>query len=178
MANFCSRCGARLDSSAKFCSSCGASVVSEPSEEQTIYDEDSIFPVKSEFSCPNCGSENIQSLPIIFQSGTSGSSSVMVADKFISVSKGMTMTNLARSIAPPTQKENNWWWTALSALLTLLLMDAGDGLLFLIFLCVTGYFLKENWDVYNYNNNVWPKLYDTWLHSYLCRRCGNIFVVR
>lgn len=128
------------------------------------------------FDCPNCGSENVQSLPIIFQSGTSGSNSITETGKIISVTKGSTMTNLARSVAPPTQKECNWWLTALPAFLAFIFLDSGETWLILLLLFWAGAQLKDNLDKKNYNEKVWPKEYDIWLHSYLCHRCGNIFV--
>lgn len=130
------------------------------------------------FNCPNCGSENVQSLSIIFQSGTSGSDSLTTTGKIISVTKGLTMTNLARSVAPPTKKKQSWWLTILFAFITLLVLDSNNTLFVLISIAFTGIFLKENLDVKKYNEKIWPAKYEIWLHSYLCHRCGNVFVVR
>ena len=134
--------------------------------------------MSSVFNCPNCQSENVQRCTVIYQSGISSGDSATIADKFVAVTKGLNMTALARSLAPPEKKENNWFWTIVCAFATFLFLDDGDGLMFLIFLCGTGWLLKGNWDTYNYNEKIWPMLYDTWLHSYFCHRCGNIFVVR
>lgn len=130
------------------------------------------------FNCPNCGSENVQSLPIIFQSGTSGSDSLTTTGKIISVTKGLTMTNLARSVAPPTKKKQSWWLTILFAFITLFVLDSNNTLFVLIGIAFTGIFLKENIDVKKYNEKIWSAKYEIWLHSYLCHRCGNVFVVR
>ena len=131
-----------------------------------------------DFRCPVCDSENVQRCAVIYQSGISSSNSATLADKFMAVTKGVNMTALAQSVAPPAKKENSWFWTIICAFVTYLFLDDGDGLLFLISLCVTGYLVKGNLEIYNYNEKVWPELYDTWLHSYLCHRCGNVFVIR
>lgn len=132
--------------------------------------------MNTHFDCPNCGSDNVQSLPIIFQSGTVGSNSITQTGQIISVTKGTNMSNLARSVAPPEQKECNWWVTAVLAALTFLLLDSNDGLLILLFLVGAGWSFKSNLDKKNYNEKVWPMKYNIWLNSYLCLRCGNIFV--
>lgn len=133
--------------------------------------------MNSTFTCPHCGSENVQSCPIIFQSGTSGSDAVTAADKFIAVTKGVTMTNLARSVAPPEKKETGWLATAFFAFLTWVFLDSKETWLIILLVILTGASFKENLDKKNYNEKVWPALYDTWLHSYLCHRCGNVFVI-
>ena len=128
-----------------------------------------------EFKCPYCHSENIQSCPIIYQSGTSGVNAVTAADKFIAITKGKTMTDLARSVAPPSQKETTWGWAVFFTFLAFICFD--EKLLFFGELIMAGYFIKQNLDIKEYNEKIFPELYNTWLHSYLCHRCGNIFVI-
>ena len=60
----------------------------------------------SDFRCPTCNSENIQRCAVIYQSGISSSNAATLADKFIAVTKGVNMTALAQSVAPPAKKEN------------------------------------------------------------------------
>lgn len=134
--------------------------------------------MNGDFRCPVCKSENVQRCSVIYQSGISSSNAATLADKFVAVTKGVNMTALAQSVAPPAKKEDSWFWTGLFACFAFLFWDNGNVGLFLFFLCVTGWFLKINFDTYNYNEKIWPTLYDTWLHSYLCHRCGNVFVLR
>lgn len=173
MTKFCSNCGARLNSSAEFCSNCGAKTNLASSD-----DSKSSYGGNVVFRCPVCDSENVQKCSVIYQSGISSSNAATLADKFVAVTKGVNMTALAQSVAPPAKKENSWFLTVVCALATLLFLDDDNKLMFLICLCGTGWFLKENLDTYNYNEKVWPDLYDTWLHTYLCHRCGNVFVIR
>ena len=132
----------------------------------------------SNFRCPVCDSENVQRCAVIYQSGISSSNAATLADKFVAVTKGVNMTALAQSVAPPAKKENSWFWTIMCALAALVFLDEGNGVIFFISLCFAGFFLKENLEIKNYNEKIWPELYDTWLHSYLCHRCGNVFVIR
>ena len=173
---FCTNCGAKLRDNAKFCVSCGKKVSDTPETSEKLSETTSVM--NAHFDCPNCGSENVQNLPIIFQSGTSGSNSITETGKIISVTRGSNMTNLARSVAPPRQKEYSWWLTALLAFLLFIFWDSGETWLILLLLFGTVAQFKDNFDKKNYNDKVWPAKYDTWLHSYLCHRCGNVFVVR
>ena len=130
----------------------------------------------SDFTCPNCHSENVQSLPIIYQSGTSGGDSVTQTGNIISVTKGVQMTNLARSVAPPTKKEASWGIVVFFGVLTFFALDSGSTVFLLCSAIVLAGGIYSNIEVSNYNEKVWPAEYDTWLHSYLCHRCGNVFV--
>lgn len=132
--------------------------------------------MQSVFLCPNCQSENVQKCSIIYQSGTSGSDSATVADKFIAVTKGATMTNLARELAPPQMKEISWGWVIFWAVCAFICLGEST-ILFLCGLMLCGFFLKDNLDKQNYNDKIFPVEYNLWLHSYFCHRCGNIFVV-
>lgn len=130
----------------------------------------------SDFTCPNCHSENVQSLPIIYQSGTSGGDSVTQTGNIISVTKGVQMTNLAKSVAPPTKKDESWGIVVILLAVAFFAWDSGIGWLLIgsAFFAIGG--IYNNIEASNYNNNTWPAEYDTWLHSYLCHHCGNVFV--
>ena len=88
---YCTKCGAKLNSDAMFCSNCG-NKISEVTDKSVStvsnvhFHEESVHfhgNISSGFCCPNCGSENVQSLPIIYQSGSSGTSAVTGATNFI-----------------------------------------------------------------------------------------------
>ena len=166
MSKYCSRCGTELNDDAIFCNRCGNKVAENHIE--TSYHH-------SDFACPRCHSENIQSLPIIYQSGSSGTNAITAADKFIAVTKGNTMTDLARSVAPPTKKEENWWPTFVFGALAYIGFENDSTILGLIggLLAVGGFY--SIYEIDNYNKNVFPVEYDNWQNSYLCHRCGNVF---
>lgn len=132
--------------------------------------------MNSDFTCPNCHSENIQSLPIIYQSGTSGGDSITQTGNIISVTKGVQMTNLAKSVAPPTKKETNWGIVAGLGVAAFFGMEENIGWLFWGSLFFGAGAVFSSFEASNYNEKTWPAEYDTWVHSYLCHRCGNIFV--
>ena len=166
MSKYCSQCGTELADNAVFCSNCGNPVAE--THNTSSHDH-------SSFVCPNCHSENIQSLPIIYQSGSSGSNSITTADKFIAVTKGKNMTDLARSVAPPSKKEEVWWPTILFGTLAFFMIDDGyttGGIICGLVAAIGLYSINE---VDNYNKNVFPAEYDNWQNSYLCHRCGSIF---
>jgi len=110
---FCSNCGNKFsevnDNITKILEVNNKSSVSNSVSNSNVHFHDESFHIhansRSDFCCPNCGSENVQSLPIIYQSGSSGTSSVTQTAQFIGISQGNTMTDLARSVAPPQQKE-------------------------------------------------------------------------
>ena len=189
---YCTRCGTKLNSDALFCSNCGNkfSEVNDNSNKilefnnkssvsnSNVHFHDESFHLhsnsRSDFCCPNCGSENVQSLPIIYQSGSSGTSSVTQTTQFIGISQGNTMTDLARSVAPPQQKEE----PAGCAICILL----GIGSLFLgifqaaiAFAVVAVIFYLPLAEVKKYNEEQFPIEYDNWKNSYLCHRCGTFF---
>lgn len=134
--------------------------------------------MNNEFRCPRCNSENIQSCQVIYQSGISSSNAATLADKFIAVTKGVNMTALASSVAPPEKKKEDWTWSIICIFVTYMFFDMENFFLFFIFLCITGFLIKSNIDIQNYNEKIYPELYETWQHSFFCHRCGNIFVMR
>lgn len=169
MSKYCSQCGIELADNAFFCSNCGNQVAETHNTSSHNH---------SSFACPNCHSENIQSLPIIYQSGSSGSNSITTADKFIAVTAGKNMTDLARSVAPPSKKEESWVPTILFGIFTFWGFDEGYTIMWLVCGVVTAILFFSVIEANNYNEKQFPIDYDNWQNSYLCHRCGNIFRIR
>lgn len=128
------------------------------------------------FICPHCHSENVQSLPIIYHSNTSAGDSITQTGKIFSITKGVQMTNLARAVAPPVEKDTNWGLTAFFAFMTFVFFDMGNGCFFMMCLIATGYLFYQNNEANHYNKKILPEKYNIWSHSYFCHRCRNIFV--
>ena len=180
---YCTKCGTKLNADAMFCSNCGNkfSEVGNKSAgnvSNVHFHEESVHihgNISSNFSCPNCGSENVQSLPIIYQSGSSGTSAITGATNFIAVTKGNTMTDLARSVAPPTQKEKD------SALFTCCVIAALICLFIGVIIGAIGFAVVAFiayipiHEAETYNKERFPIDYDNWRNSYLCHRCGTVF---
>lgn len=180
---YCTKCGTKLNSDAMFCGNCGNKISevtakSVSNVSNVHFHEESVHfhgNMSSSFCCPNCGSENVQSLPIIYQSGSSGTSAVTGATNFIAVTKGNTMTDLARSVAPPTQKEVDdsfFTWCIIIAIGSLFI-----GLIPVTVLCgvlaIIAYIPVSK--AKEYNEQQFPIEYDNWRNSYLCQRCGTVF---
>ena len=132
----------------------------------------------SRFCCPRCGSENVQNLQVIYQSGTSGSNLFTGVDKFFSTSNGRAMTELAKNVAPPTKKDTNWGWSIFLAIVAFVVWGSGNNFLIIVSLVFAGSSIDQSIQASDYNEKEWPKLYDTWTHSCLCHRCGAIFELR
>ena len=180
---YCTKCGAKLNSDAMFCGNCG-NKISEVTDKSVItvsnvhFHEESVHfhgNISSSFCCPNCGSENVQSLPIIYQSGSSGTSAVTGATNFIAVTKGNTMTDLARSVAPPQPKEVDD--TAFTWCIIIAIGSVFIGLIPVTVICLVLAIIL--WipvsKAKEYNEKQFPIEYDNWRNSYLCHRCGTVF---
>lgn len=147
-------------------------------------------PNMSKFCCPNCGSENIQKMQIVYQSGTGTRSSVTTYEN----RAGYTMesetneqhsTNLAASVAPPNKKETHFGFTIICGIVSAyfiyclfqhfswfdLIVGGIAGLL-----AFGGY--ESSMEVSAWNENEYPKLYEEWANSFICHKCGHRFVIR
>jgi hypothetical protein len=151
-------------------------------------------------SCPACGSDNTQRLSVIHMSGISQFSAVTngvawgrrAASFGHAWTKGVSQTELSTLVAPPPKK------TYRSGLLLLFLSPplaavAAEALLLLVqhvfgvtprydqlaTACFVGFeagaavlLLRA----LKFNKDLWPKLLLEWQMSFMCSRCGQIFV--
>lgn len=144
----------------------------------------------SKFRCPNCGSENIQKMQIVYQSGTGSRSSVTTYENHAgytveSETNEQSSTNLAASVAPPTKKETNFsFMIGCGIVSAYLIWDLFHG--FSWFELIVGgiagllaFAAYENsMEVSAWNENEYPKLYEEWTNSFICHKCGHRFVIR
>ena len=138
--------------------------------------------------CPHCNSDNCQRLEVAYQSGTSniqtrssgvgvgmgrGGIGVGVGN---SKTSGTSQTQLAQKASPPKKKRylpliiaffigwiiasdaglKHWIWLIL-------------GVAAVILSCYMGY------QAYRFNRETWPGLYQIWMESWICHKCGQIF---
>ena len=130
-----------------------------------------------EFKCPKCGSENIQKCELIYMNGTVSHSSTTTFGKYESTTEGQASTDLAQAVAPPAKESTSWIATVFFAFLAFLFFSDS----FIAGLVLGGIALllgKASADAEQYNTNVYPKEYQQWLHSYICYRCGNRFLIK
>jgi len=132
--------------------------------------------------CPNCGSDNTQRLEVIYDSGTSNINTTGVTSGVglarglgggaaVTKTSGVSRTTMAVKAAPPIKKK--WIFLALIAFVVLLVgISSGSigGILFGVGLAGGAGYLCYKMSIYN--NHVWPGLYQTWLRSWMCNKCG------
>lgn len=60
-----------------------------------------------EIRCPKCGSDNVQSVKMIYMQGTTDKASVSITNigEYVTATEGGSQTLLAQAIAPPSKKE-------------------------------------------------------------------------
>jgi len=143
------------------------------------------------YICPKCHSTNIQRLSIVYKEGRTDINIRSKDDSWTNNKEfkttGVQETELAKSIAPP--KRENY----IEAII-------GTGVLYVIALIVIAFLVPKElssltqniifWgitllfafllfcnlkDVYNYNK-IYPRKIDEWMHSWICKKCGHIFV--
>lgn len=132
--------------------------------------------------CPECGSENIKRLEVIYDEGTSNQSGLALlvgtGGEGAAVTAGRSKTQLAQKCSPPKKKGYESLILAiLLAVLCFCLMEAGAWLWF--FLPAVGvifsiFLATKTWE---FNKTSWPKLYDSWLKSWCCLKCGCFFQI-
>ena len=149
-------------------------------------------------SCTRCYSENVQSLKLIYETGTSNidttsSGTVVGAGSSVGyphsggffgaftsgTTKGTQQTQAAKQASPPAKKDLGgpvvaiglgiigviWFCNSLTPfplLIGLLLIGGG----------IAGLVQAIKW-----NNDQWPPLFQQWLRSFRCLKCGEVFAV-
>lgn len=143
----------------------------------------------SKFCCPNCGSENIQKMQIVYQSGTGTRTSVTTYENrngysVESETNEHSSTNLAASVAPPKQKETNYGFMLVCGIVSAyLIWDLFKGFSWfeLIVGALAGLFAFGAYETSvqnsNWNETEYPRLYEEWTNSFICHKCGHRFVI-
>lgn len=111
-------------------------------------------------------------------SGTFSHESKTTIGNYESTTTGQGSTDLAQAVAPPAEQETYWGAMIILGILAAIFFSNGDTLIGM----VLGLFAYGSFNVSNeaeeYNKKIYPKEYEKWLHSYICYRCGNRFVIR
>lgn len=130
------------------------------------------------FVCPNCHSENIQKCSIIYKSGThTHQSTTTINGNVEAETSGSGSTVLAQEVAPPVKKESSWGAMIVCAAIGFFCVseDILWGGVIGAVLAAACYF--ESQDADKFNNEEYPALYNQWLNTYICHRCGHKFTL-
>jgi hypothetical protein len=145
-----------------------------------------------ELKCPICNSENVQSLKVIFEMGTShvatiglGAMSGYHGGEMVFGSAGTHQSRAAQNAAPPKRKDLAGPMVAI--FLGVLFVPLGIGALvgdvyllaiialgFAILLLVCGSVAASQAN--KWNAEIYPELRQAWLNSFRCLKCGQVFV--
>lgn len=147
------------------------------------------------YSCPKCHSTNIQKLSVAYQEGHTEIEIHSKDDSWTNSKEykttGVQKTKLAESAAPP---QNQSYWEAIFALVGLYVIVSIIKWVVLNFLIPTGLkslaetigswgidllfiYLLYSWliKVHEYKK-IYPQKLDEWKRSWICKKCGHIFV--
>lgn len=143
----------------------------------------------SNLACPKCTSTEVRKLSLIYNEGlstihtqsTSVGSGVagggMAFGSASTHSVGRQQTALSKQAAPPDKKR--WLlWSAAAVFVGLISLGniTHPGLWTLIGLGITAMSVKFAVSGRRYNLDVHPGLYQKWEQSFMCNRCGEMFV--
>lgn len=135
--------------------------------------------------CPKCNSENTQRLEVVYDNGTNDINTQSHSSIFgfgrgglgfglgKTKTKGTSQSGLAQKSAPPAKKKIK---------LQIIIILIGSWFLmhptikFAVFgtiLVASGAFLI--YKKINYNKQTLPGLYQEWVNSWLCTKCGSVY---
>ena len=149
--------------------------------------------------CPACKSQNTQRLSTVHMSGLSQFSAVTGGIGWTGApaiggawTTGTSQTQLSAIAAPPPKKSyrNGLLLLFLSPLVAAIVAEVAFLIAQRVFgttliyeqLATISFFALEIGAialllrVFAFNKNIWPRLFREWQMSFLCRRCGQIFV--
>ena len=149
--------------------------------------------------CPACRSQHTQRLSMVHMSGLSQFSAVTGGIGWTGSpaiggawTTGTSQTQLSAIAAPPPKKSyrNGFLLLFLSPLLAAIVAEAafltaqrvfGTTLIYEHLATISFFGLEIGaitllLRVFAFNKNTWPKLFRQWQMSFLCRRCGRIFI--
>ncbi len=137
--------------------------------------------------CTKCQSDNVQSLSVIYESGTSqintrsrttgggigfgGGGLGGAVGGGRTTTSGTQQSHLAAKAAPPKKKPLSPAFIAVG--IGLILVMAGLPAVFLIIAVAIGIFL--GYRAWKYNKEEFPPKYEVWTRSWHCNKCGTIF---
>jgi len=146
--------------------------------------------IMSDFKCPKCGAENIQSYEVIYNSGrashTSTTDGVSVGSDWSvgrATTEGNSITNLAQTCAPPVREVYNGY--GIFIIYGIFASVLGAMLFFIhpaasvIGVCFPLYkWVKKVKRVNSENYSKYLQDYKQWQKLYYCSRCGNRFMIK
>ena len=155
-------------------------------------------PAQVQYSCPTCGSENTQRLSTVYMSGVSRFSAVTSGFGWAGGpaggsgrTEGTSQTQLSLFTSPPT-KRSYWPCVGLIAVSPLLSALAAEGIRRIsgraqltfrfedlatgsfFVLAVVAFLLLMK--AFRYNRRTLPMLLLRWNMSFICSRCGQVFI--
>lgn len=140
--------------------------------------------------CTKCESDNVQSLAVIYESGTQqinttsrtsgGGLGFGGGGLGVGVGGGRTKTSgtqqshLASKAAPPAKKT----FTTAGIIIFIGIVTATMNLPIIILLLAIGIGGFLGYRAFKYNKEEFPPKYEVWLQSWHCNKCGTIFSTR
>jgi len=143
-----------------------------------------------DLSCPSCAAVDVRRVSLVYREGTTmvdqrtGGAGVGLAGGRLGVgvfgsrTQGTNKTLLARDLAPPQAMKLSGWAT-IGVIAGLVLYFAGianlnAGIFFGVLLAVAS--ARYLWRQNQWNQTELPSLYNQWESSFMCSRCGVVFV--
>jgi hypothetical protein len=132
-------------------------------------------------NCPNCGSENTQTLLVIYESGTqdfnarSSSAGIFGGGSLgigggLTKTSGTTSTKFAQKAAPPSRKRLRW--AILVTLFVPMYLGSFATVLGYAVFAVCAYWI---YTIIKFNRNELPNLVSRWRNQWACHKCGSFF---
>lgn len=137
----------------------------------------------SDLKCTKCGSDHVQNVQLVYESGTSRYRSrgrgigVGISLDGIGVgvgggrSHGVNRTELARRLSPPLKKRIRSNVFIFILLFFFETIPHSAGVISVLVL------LDIVWAIYKlvWNRNTWPSVHEEWRKNFFCHRCGNVW---
>jgi DNA-directed RNA polymerase subunit RPC12/RpoP len=179
---YCTSCGAKVGDTQRFCGSCGTAIgalqVAKRAETTEIPGASGV--ATTGITCTNCGSEKIQKVSLVHESGTSTISATTmgaaVGTGGIGVgaakTEGTQTTAISARVAPPPHPHA--LFLAFGCFFPILVLFGVFGVPWIWFCAVWGTAAAlaayADWQAYKLR----PQLLEKWERQYLCLRCGTI----
>jgi predicted RNA-binding Zn-ribbon protein involved in translation (DUF1610 family) len=204
----CPSCGSTIPRAAKICSTCNsylhresAAAAPRPGEVSVLHNDARNY-VPTKVECPRCGSEQVQKLSVIYESGVAvvdtssvgfgvGATRQGLGSGFgAAATRGVQVTALAAKAAPPARRNTGrpftwmfvcgcmglfFYWSNSTGFLREL---GGNYPSVAIVSCFAIAIIALLVLVSNalWNSVEWPKLYERWDQRYICTRCGTMLI--
>ena len=126
------------------------------------------------FMCPHCHSEHIQKCSIVYQNGASQITTTNGEEVRVI---GNGLTQLAQQVAPPAEKETHWGAMILFGGGAVLFLTSGLFIVGIILGFIALNLYGSSDEAAKFNKEKYPILYNQWLNTYICNRCGNKFIL-